>query len=170
MSDYLRPHESQHSRPPCPSPTPGVHSDSRPLNEWKNELVKDTFNCTAAKLLRQARITTEIYRNCLVMFLFPESYSISRKEILSLEYIYASGQLKVNLLLDIFIYILPTSQYEGKAWWAKVSWDVFFKREASEWLGTDKLHDVTCISNRSLLLLCWLQTCESSEVKVAYCL
>ena len=26
----LRPHESQHARPPCPSPTPGVHSNSRP--------------------------------------------------------------------------------------------------------------------------------------------
>ena len=26
----LRPHELQHTRPPCPSPTPGVHSDSRP--------------------------------------------------------------------------------------------------------------------------------------------
>ena len=29
VSNSLRPHESQHSRPPCPSPTPGVHSDSR---------------------------------------------------------------------------------------------------------------------------------------------
>ena len=29
MSDSLQPHESQHGRPPCPSPTPGVHSDSR---------------------------------------------------------------------------------------------------------------------------------------------
>ena len=28
MSDSLRPHESQHARPPCPSPTPRVHSDS----------------------------------------------------------------------------------------------------------------------------------------------
>ena len=28
VSDSLRPHESQHTRPPCPSPTPGVHSDS----------------------------------------------------------------------------------------------------------------------------------------------
>ena len=28
VSDFLRPHESQHARPPCPSPTPGVHSDS----------------------------------------------------------------------------------------------------------------------------------------------
>ena len=31
--DYLRPHESQHARPSCPSPTPGVHSDSRPLSQ-----------------------------------------------------------------------------------------------------------------------------------------
>ena len=30
VSDSLQPHESQHTRPPCPSPTPGVHSDSRP--------------------------------------------------------------------------------------------------------------------------------------------
>ena len=30
MSDSLRPHESQHARPPCPSPTPGVHSNSCP--------------------------------------------------------------------------------------------------------------------------------------------
>ena len=27
-------HESQHARPPCPSPTPGVHSDSRPSSPW----------------------------------------------------------------------------------------------------------------------------------------
>ena len=33
VSDSLRPHESQHARPPCPSPTPGVHSDSRPLSQ-----------------------------------------------------------------------------------------------------------------------------------------
>ena len=34
VSDSLRPHESQHARPPCPSPTPGVHSNSRPLSRW----------------------------------------------------------------------------------------------------------------------------------------
>ena len=34
MSGSLRPHESQHARPPCPSPTPRVHSDSRPLSQW----------------------------------------------------------------------------------------------------------------------------------------
>ena len=34
MSDSLRPRESQHARPPCPSPTPGVHPDSRPSSQW----------------------------------------------------------------------------------------------------------------------------------------
>ena len=34
VSDSLRPHESQHTRPPCPSPTPRVHSDSCPLSWW----------------------------------------------------------------------------------------------------------------------------------------
>ena len=33
VSDSLRPHELQHTRPPCPSPTPGVHSDSRPSSQ-----------------------------------------------------------------------------------------------------------------------------------------
>ena len=34
MSDFLRPHELQHARPPCSLPTLGVHSDSRPLSQW----------------------------------------------------------------------------------------------------------------------------------------
>ena len=34
VSDSLQPHESQHDRPPCPSPTPGVHSNSRPSSQW----------------------------------------------------------------------------------------------------------------------------------------
>ena len=34
MSDSLWPHELQHVRPPCPSPTPGVHSNSHPSSRW----------------------------------------------------------------------------------------------------------------------------------------
>ena len=34
VSDSLQPHESQHARPPSPSPTPGVHWDSRPSSQW----------------------------------------------------------------------------------------------------------------------------------------
>ena len=34
VSDSLRPHGPQHASPPCPSPTPGVHPNSCPLNRW----------------------------------------------------------------------------------------------------------------------------------------
>ena len=34
VSNSLRPHELQHARPLCPSPTPGVHSDSHPSSQW----------------------------------------------------------------------------------------------------------------------------------------
>ena len=34
VSNSLQPHELQHARPPCPSPTPGVHSDSCPSSQW----------------------------------------------------------------------------------------------------------------------------------------
>ena len=34
VSDSLRPHESQHARPPCPSPTPEVYSNSRASSRW----------------------------------------------------------------------------------------------------------------------------------------
>ena len=34
MYDSLRPHELQHARPPCLSPTPGAYPNSRPLSQW----------------------------------------------------------------------------------------------------------------------------------------
>ena len=34
VSSSLRPHERQHARPPCPSPTPGVHPNPCPLSQW----------------------------------------------------------------------------------------------------------------------------------------
>ena len=34
VSDSLRPHEPQHAKPPCPSPTPKAHPDSCPLSQW----------------------------------------------------------------------------------------------------------------------------------------
>ena len=36
VSDSLQPHESQHARPPYPSPTPGIHSDSHPSSQWRH--------------------------------------------------------------------------------------------------------------------------------------
>ena len=45
VSDSLRPHESQHARPPCPSPTPGVHSSSGPSNRWCHPTISSSVIC-----------------------------------------------------------------------------------------------------------------------------
>ena len=43
MSDSLRPHESQHARPPCPSPTPGVYPNSCPLSRWCHPAISSSI-------------------------------------------------------------------------------------------------------------------------------
>ena len=42
MSDSLWPHGLQHARPPCPSPTPGVHSNSCPLSRWCHPIISSS--------------------------------------------------------------------------------------------------------------------------------
>ena len=42
VSDSLWPHELQHARPPCPSPTPGVHSNSCPSSQWCHPAVSSS--------------------------------------------------------------------------------------------------------------------------------
>ena len=50
VSDSLQPYELQHARPPCPSPTPGVHSDSRPSSRWCHPAISSSvapfLSCT----------------------------------------------------------------------------------------------------------------------------
>ena len=48
VSNSLWPNESQHARPPCPSPTPGVHSDSCPSSQWCHPAISSSvvpFSC-----------------------------------------------------------------------------------------------------------------------------
>ena len=42
VSDSSRPDESQHARLPCPSPTPGVHPDPRPLSQWCHPVISSS--------------------------------------------------------------------------------------------------------------------------------
>ena len=43
VSDSLRPHESQHARPPCPSPTPRVYPNSRPSSWWCHPAISSSI-------------------------------------------------------------------------------------------------------------------------------
>ena len=83
VSDSLRPHESQHARPPCPSPTPGVHSDSRPSRQWCHPAISSSVipfsSCPQSlpasvsfpmshfsiKLLRSSESKASVTRLCL---------------------------------------------------------------------------------------------------------
>ena len=42
VSNSLRPHGLQHARPPCPSPTPGAHSNSCPLSRWCHSTISSS--------------------------------------------------------------------------------------------------------------------------------
>ena len=42
VSDSLQPHELQHTRPPCPSPTPGVHPNSCPSSQWHHPTISSS--------------------------------------------------------------------------------------------------------------------------------
>ena len=43
VSDSLRPHALQHTRPPCPSPTPGVYSNLCPLSQWWHPTISSSI-------------------------------------------------------------------------------------------------------------------------------
>ena len=43
VSNSLRPHESQHARPPCPSPTPGVYRNPCPSSQWCHPAISSSF-------------------------------------------------------------------------------------------------------------------------------
>ena len=42
VSDSLQPHELQHTRPPCPSPTPGVYPNSCPSSRWHHPAISSS--------------------------------------------------------------------------------------------------------------------------------
>ena len=61
VSDSLRPHELQHARPPCLSPTPGVHWDSRPLSQWCHPAISSfvvPFSSCPQSLSSQGMVST----------------------------------------------------------------------------------------------------------------
>ena len=63
VSDSLRPHESQHARPPCPPPTPRVNSDSRPLSQRCHPAISSSvvpFSSCPQVYLRDIKISVAL--------------------------------------------------------------------------------------------------------------
>ena len=84
VSDSLPPHVLQHTRPACPSPTPGVHSDSHPLSQWSHPTISSSVVPFFSHLQS-----------------FPESGSFQMSQF------FASGSQSIGVSASISV--LPTS-------------------------------------------------------------
>ena len=87
MSDSLQTHESHHARPPCPSPTPGVHSDSRPWSQWCHPAI--SFSVIPFSSCPQSLPASESFPMSQLCMRWPKYWSFSfsiipSKEILGL--------------------------------------------------------------------------------------
>ena len=83
VSNSLRPHESQHARLPCPSPTPGVHPDSCPSSQWWHPAIS---SCRPLLLLPPIPPSIRVFSNESTLCMrWPKYWSFSFSIILSKE-------------------------------------------------------------------------------------
>ena len=62
MSDSLRSHELQHARPPCPSPSPGVHSNSCPSSQWCHPAISSSvIPCPQSLLVSESFPMSQLF-------------------------------------------------------------------------------------------------------------
>ena len=68
VSDFLRPHESHHARPPCPSPTLGVHWDSHPSSQWCHPAISSSVvpfsSCPQSLLASESFPMSQLFAWC----------------------------------------------------------------------------------------------------------
>ena len=77
VSDSLRPHEQQHARPPCPSPTPRVYPNSCSLNQWFHLTIS---SCHPLLLLPSIFSRIRVFSNESALCIrWPKYWSISFK-------------------------------------------------------------------------------------------
>ena len=75
VSNSLWPHESQHARPPCPSPTPGVHSNSCPSSHWCHPAIS---SCRPLFLLPPVPPSIRVFSNESALHMrWPKYWSFS---------------------------------------------------------------------------------------------
>ena len=75
VSDSLWPHESQHARPRCPSPSPGVHPDSRPSSQWCHPAISSSVFPFSSCL--QSLPTSEFSNESTLCMRWPKYWSFS---------------------------------------------------------------------------------------------
>ena len=98
MSDSLRPHELQHIRPPCPSPTPRVHPNSCPLTQWCHPTISSSV---------------VPFSSCSQFFPASGSFQMSQ--------LFASGGQSVGVLASTSVPPLNTQGWSPLGWTGWIS-------------------------------------------------
>ena len=84
VSDSLWPHEPQHTRPPCPSPTPGVHTNSRSSIWWCHPDISSSVICFS--FCPQSLPASEYFQKSTLRMRWPKYWSFSFSIISSKEH------------------------------------------------------------------------------------
>ena len=98
MSDSLRPHELQHSRPPCLSPTPGVHPNPCPLNGWCHPTISSSVIP---------------FSSCLQFFLASGSFPMSQ--------LFASDSQSIGVSASTSVLPMNTQDWSPLGWTGWIS-------------------------------------------------
>ena len=78
MSNSLCPHESQHTRPPCPSPSPRVYSNSCPSNQWCHPAISSSVAPFPPSILSPIPPSIKVFSNESTLHMrWPEYWSFS---------------------------------------------------------------------------------------------
>ena len=122
MSNSLRPHESQHARPPCSSPTPGVYSNSCPSSQWCHPAISSSV---------------VPFSSCLQSFPAWESFPVS-------QFFTSGGQ---NIGVSASASVLPMSTQD----WFPLGWPGLISLQSKgppcRWVGLNNFIHLTRMPN-----------------------
>ena len=93
VSNSLQPHEPQHSRPPCPSPTPGVYPNPCPLSRWCHPTISSSV---------------VLFSSCLQSFPASRSFPIS--------WFFASGSQSIRVSASTSVLPMNTQDWSPLGW------------------------------------------------------
>ena len=98
VSDSLRPHEPQYTRPPCSSPTPGVHPNSCPLSWWCHPTISSSV---------------------IPFSSFPQSFPASRS--FQMSQLFASGGQSIGVSVSTSVLPVKTQDWSPLGWTGWIS-------------------------------------------------
>ena len=98
MSDSSLPHEPQNARPPCPSPTPGVHPNSRPSSRWCHPTISSSV---------------VPFSSCPQSFLAAGSFQMSQ--------LFAPGGQSIGVSASISVFPMNTQDWSPLGWTGLIS-------------------------------------------------